>query len=309
MRTLAVGISLALLFLNVGTTAAARTGVFRLATYNVENMFDRYDDPYTLDSLREYGTQAKSARALYALGRMIRTVNADVIALQEVENRGFLEEFRDAYLAGLGYENVVLIEGNNSHRGGRGIDLALLSRVPVVSATTFQYRDFVVTNRYQRRFSRDFLYVRVRPRSLPDVHIFVVHAPSRLGGREFTDVLRTAEARAGVAILNELFQRDTNALIAVLGDFNDEPEDASIRIYTSNRKVPLRRMPAVDSRGRRHTWISTGSSYPSATFDNILLSLPAASLVKKAGRIWNEAGAAEASDHRLVSVDLIMPRH
>ena len=46
--------------------------------------------------------------------------SADVVALQEVENRFLLQEFVDTHLSDMGYQ-VVLVEGNDS----RGIDCAL----------------------------------------------------------------------------------------------------------------------------------------------------------------------------------------
>jgi len=281
--------------------------VLRIATYNVENMFDRYDDPYTADSSEDQGTQPKPARALYALAKMIKAVNADILALEEVENRGFLEDFCAAYLDGMGYNNIVLIESNNSYHNGRGIDVALVARVPLLSATTHQYREFAVTNGGSTRFHRDMLQVRAQPRGFPDVHLFVVHAPSRMGGQQRSEPLRLAEARAGVAILAEQFAGKTDAWVVVLGDFNDEPKNASLGVYESNPGVPLRRVPALDAHGKPNTWMKDGSPYPPACFDNILLSRPAGAQLKGKARIWNEAGAEDASDHRPVSVDLSAP--
>ena len=86
----------------------------RIATYNIENFYDRNDDPYsTKDSRVDQGTAPKSARALYALAKVIKSVDADIIALQEVENIGFLREFNKSYLKDLGYKNVVLIHNSS----------------------------------------------------------------------------------------------------------------------------------------------------------------------------------------------------
>jgi endonuclease/exonuclease/phosphatase family metal-dependent hydrolase len=285
----------------------APSPVLRIATFNLENLFDRYDDPYTADSSDDRGTQPKPARALFAVAKIIKAVNADILALQEVENRGFLEEFRDAYLEGMGYDNIVLIEGNNSYRDGRGIDVALLTRVPVLSATTHQHRDFVVTNSATMRFSRDFLQVRTQPHGFPEVHVFVVHAPSRMGGQQRSEPFRVNEARAGAAVLAEQFAGRTDAWVVVLGDFNDEPQDASLQVYLNNPALPLRAVPAADARGKPYTWIGSATTYPSVSFDNILLSRAAGARVKGKARIWNDAGAADASDHRAVSVDLVAP--
>ena len=106
-------------------------GVVRLATYNVLNLFDAEDDPYCDDE----GTNPKPREQLEKLAETIRNVNADVLALQEVENRRYLERFNTAFLGDLGYEHVVLFEGND----GRGIDVAVLSRLPVGPVTSYRH--------------------------------------------------------------------------------------------------------------------------------------------------------------------------
>ncbi|MCX7848228.1 MAG: endonuclease/exonuclease/phosphatase family protein [bacterium] len=288
---------------------AAPLATLRIATYNVANMFDRYDDPYTEDSVPARGTSPKSARALYALARVIKAVNADVLLLQEVENRNFLAEFNAAYLDGLNYKYVVLLEGNNSHIGDRGIDVALLSRVPVYSATTYQYQQHPLPNGTSVRFSRDLLHVRIRPEGFPELHVFTLHAPSRLGG-EAAAVRRITEATLAAKILREIFADNTNAWILVGGDFNDDETSASLAVFTSIPGVPLRRVPAVDARGGTATWISPSSGFEPATLDHLLLSPAAARyLVQKHAVIWNADPrlAEEASDHRPVYLDLRRP--
>jgi len=272
-------------------------------------MFDRYDDPYTEDSSAARGTSPKSARALYALARVIKAVNADILLLQEVENRNFLAEFNAAYLDGLKYTHVVLLEGNNSNIGDRGIDVALLSRVPVFSATSYQYLQHPLPSGTRVRFSRDFLHVRLRPEGFPELHVFNLHAPSRLGG-DYAEIRRVTEAKLAAQILQDLFAHDSNAWIVIGGDFNDHEASPSLTIFTSIPSVPLRRIPAFDAKGNTFTWISPSSAFEPATLDHLLLS-PAASryLLQKHAVIWNDDPrlAAEASDHRPVYLDLRRP--
>jgi endonuclease/exonuclease/phosphatase family metal-dependent hydrolase len=274
----------------------------RVATYNVENFFDRYDDPYINDMNQDNGTKPKKWTELSALARVIKGVNADVLALQEIENRGALEEFNRAYLGDLGYRHVILVEANNSHASeySRGIDVALLCRVPVAAVTTYQNREFPLRGD-MKRFSRDLLHVRLKPYGFPETHIFVLHAPSKLGERR-AYYRRLAEARESAKILTEQFAGDTNAFIIIAGDFNDETDSRSLGIFTSIPGVPLTRLPALDSKGRSYTWYGGEESpFPPNTFDHLLVSRP----VEKAtvggqAHIWNDADAAKASDHRPV---------
>jgi endonuclease/exonuclease/phosphatase family metal-dependent hydrolase len=291
-----------LLCLPVNGAELQKYTTLRVATYNVENFFDRYDDPYINDMNKDNGTKPKKWTELSALARVIKAVNADVLALQEIENRGVLEEFNRAYLGDMGYRHVILVEANNSHASdrSRGIDVALLCRVPVTAVTTYQNREFPLRGD-MKRFSRDFLHVRLKPYGFPETHIFVLHAPSKLGERR-AYYRRLAEARESAEILTEQFAGDTNAFIIITGDFNDETDSRSLGLYTSIPAVPLKRLPALDGKGRAYTWYGGKESpFPPNTFDHILVSRSAEkATVGGRAHIWNDTDAAKASDHRPV---------
>ena len=132
-----------------------------LMTFNAQNLFDNIDDPVKDDKayLPLAAKQNDAHRAACAeisnrywraecleldwsdeavnhklgvLAEVIRQVNggrgADVIALQEIENKYILERLRNEHLADLGYRESILIEGTDK----RGIDVAFLSRLPLV---------------------------------------------------------------------------------------------------------------------------------------------------------------------------------
>ena len=130
--------------------------------FNVENLFDNLDDPRKDDRdylpLAEKQTEAHRAacaelrfeswqnrcltidwnddivdRKLLAVAATILQVNdgrgPDVVALQEIENLAILERLRTDYLGPADYLPGILIDGNDS----RGIDVAFLSRLPLVA--------------------------------------------------------------------------------------------------------------------------------------------------------------------------------
>ncbi len=278
----------------------------RIATYNIENFYDRYDDPYTTkDSRVDQGTASKSARELWALAKVISSVNADIIALQEVENIGFLREFNKSYLKNLGYKNVVLIEGNSSKSiKGRGIDVAVLSRVPVLAATTYQHRNFIFEDGKKVNFSRDFLHVQLKCPEHPVIHLFTLHTISKSSGA-WTHYRRIAEAKAGATILEEQFSKDTNSWIIVLGDFNDGEKSKSVKTFLEIPKVPLVRIPLFDKKKKKYTWYGKGTGYSSSTLDHILVSKPMSEKInKKKSGIFNDKNAEKASDHRPLFISL-----
>jgi len=201
----------------------------RVATFNVENLFARFKFEEDVDPQRAvrdgwnvdetvFRIQDEDSKRL--TGLTIREANADVIALQEVENLDTLKRFRSQYLGGLrAYRYVVAIDGNDP----RLIDVAVLSRLPLVHARTYQHL------RAERSplFSRDCLEVDVDVggRTLT---LFVNHLKSMLdqddpeNGRRNTRARRMLQARTVKRIVTDRFGPDAgNAPFVILGDLND----------------------------------------------------------------------------------------
>ena len=70
-------------------------GVIKIASFNVLNLFDDYDDPYVENEVYP----GKKTEEMKQLAATIRRLNADLVALEEVENRFFLEHFVASHLA------------------------------------------------------------------------------------------------------------------------------------------------------------------------------------------------------------------
>ncbi len=300
-----------IILITLASFAAESANALRIATYNVENLYDRYDDPYSSkDSRADQNTKSKPARELYALSKVIKKVDADILALQEVENRGFLTEFNNSYLGDLKYKNVVLIEGNSSRTiRGRGIDVAVLSRAPVYSATTFQYFKFPLNEKEKSvaSFSRDFLYVKLTPENFPMIHLFVLHPISRRGGA-YAHYRRIAEAKGAAAVIQNELAGKKDPWIIIAGDFNDTAKSESVQTYLKIPGFPLKRIPAYDAKKKPYTFYGKGGAYPPDTIDHILVSEPVEkALVKPTAEIWNDKTAATASDHRPLFITLKAP--
>jgi len=79
------------------------TEELRIGTYNVNNLFDRFDDPYNFSDdpwRRKFASRPKKLERLYSLGARIRSSSLDVLALQEVESLGALREFMKGHVGG-----------------------------------------------------------------------------------------------------------------------------------------------------------------------------------------------------------------
>jgi endonuclease/exonuclease/phosphatase family metal-dependent hydrolase len=218
------GLSSAALF---SPRTEAPRGPVTLASWNIENFFDVYDDPYTRDDVTKpaYVNQARQKR----IAAVLRELDADIVALQEVENRYLLQQFVDTYLNGMNYQ-VVLIEGNDT----RGIDVALLSRLPIESVSSYQHRRFADSHGVEQNFRRDLLRVRIGGDFGGDV--YVVHLKSQFGDRA-ADIVREAEAREISRIVAQNRGDNSTYRAVVIGDFNEVDDMPTLEILRDSGLV------------------------------------------------------------------------
>lgn len=196
-------------------------GTITIAAFNVLNFFDESDDPYTEDTT----TPAKPKEQLQKLAATIHQLDADVLVMEEVENRGYLERFNAAMLRDLGYNEVVCFEGNDH----RGIDCAVLSRFPVGPVTSHRHLHFSDASGGTTQFQRDFLQVQIAPPSAPAFYVFPVHFKSKRGNADSSEKIRLGETRQARKILDGILEKEKDALFVVCGDFNDTWDSAPLK--------------------------------------------------------------------------------
>jgi len=230
-----------ILMRNFGLESAPSTakGSFRLTTYNIENLFDTHDDP-TLTGRNDDADDAKPEHQLIATSMAIHAVNADVLCVQEVESEAALLEYRDKYLAGMGYDHVISIDAGNA----RGIENAVLSRYPITNHKNWPNKELggVHPEKYGNNknwyagepiaFRRSPLMVDIEVPSGVDqptwtLTLFVLHHKSG----HFNTYWREAEAIGTLALINDLLEDHPDRSIVLLGDFNAEPDAESVQTY------------------------------------------------------------------------------
>lgn len=216
-------------------------GAFRLTTYNIENLFDDVDDP-TLSGRDEDIDDTKPHHQNLAVARAIREVDADVLCIQEVESREALDWFIAKYIPDMGYEHVISLDAGNS----RGIENAVLSRYPLSNPELWIGKELggVHPDNYGPNAKNFYAGEPVAFRRSPlkvDVEIpsgdesgstwtmtlFVVHHKS---GR-YSGYWREAEARTILELAHEVEKEHPGRPIAILGDFNAQASDESVKIY------------------------------------------------------------------------------
>ena len=203
-----------------------------VAAYNVLNLFDEVDDPYHEDET----TPAKPQADLQHLAESIRALNADVLALEEVESRGFLQQFVNEYLADMGYEYVVHFDSNDM----RGIDTCLLSRVPVGTVCSHRHVRFPGPDGHPRGMSRDLLCITLQPPGKAPFETWLLHLKSNHGGREKAEPIRMAEVFYVRKVLDQRLAKDPDARILLMGDFNDTWDSSSLKTLVGKGPTALK---------------------------------------------------------------------
>lgn len=258
--------------------------------------------------------------AVLNTARVISDVDADLICLIEVEDRPALQKFHDQVLnaqflepAGKApYPHVLLIDGNDS----RGIDVAVLSRLPVRFLGTHIHERTEYDGRLVETFSRDCLEVHAR---LPDGQPLVVMINHLKSMREappqdpdWNRRRRGQAQRIAELVADYDLRRD---YVIVAGDLNADPSSPALaplidhpELYNTLLELPpdqrgthrhydsqldyllvseALRQHLLDVRVERrgiHSKFDEWATYPSVTSNN-----------------------TQASDHAAVVADFVLP--
>ena len=198
----------------------------RIASYNVENMFDVFDDPYTQDE----GTDIKFREEIQQIAGAIRYLNADVVAFCEVENEHVLKAMIKEFLPNMGYKHVVVAAGND----GRGIKTGLISRKPIVKVTSYRWQEFTLPGEKRSwKFARDLMHVTLQATKDKTMDVFVVHFKSKRDSKNDVQSVkwRLAEATQAKKIMDEILIADPKAWVAIMGDFNDTLGSPTLKAF------------------------------------------------------------------------------
>ncbi|MFT3781893.1 MAG: endonuclease/exonuclease/phosphatase family protein [Nibricoccus sp.] len=287
-----------LLVLMVVSRLAAET--ITVATYNVENYLaaDRMvDGAYRQD-------YPKPEEAKQALRTVIREMGADILVIQEMGSRPYLDELqRDLAKEGLKYPFAELLVAADADR-----HLAVLSRRPFASVRghtdlTFTYFGSKET------VKRGLLELRVATEA-GELTLFVVHLKSRFTDRQddpLSALRRLGEATAVRDRVLTIFSDPAKAQFLVLGDCNDSGASKPVRALAQRGKTVIAEaLLAADSRGEVWTHFYRKEQSYSAV-DHVLVSPSLKSHVANgSATIVDVPVVGRASDHRPVLVRLKM---
>jgi endonuclease/exonuclease/phosphatase family metal-dependent hydrolase len=206
--------------------AAAAAESIRVATYNLETY---------LDQPTESRPHVKTAAARAKIRESIKTMNPDVIALEEMGGTNALLELR-ASLQTEGqnfpfWEHVEAFDTN--------IHVAVLSRLPIVARRPHT-NDFFLLDGRRFQVKRGFAEVDVQAATNFTVTLIAAHLKSRLALPDADEAEeRLGEARVLRGLIDARLVREPNAKLIILGDFNDTTGSATLREIIGRGKTRL----------------------------------------------------------------------
>jgi endonuclease/exonuclease/phosphatase family metal-dependent hydrolase len=280
---------------------------FRIATYNVHNLFGKDPDVHAAKPDRP-----ASKKQQQALGAMIRDLDADAIAFQEVQNEKVLKDLFQHYVNPSlrradeePFSTFVCIPA----RDPRGINVALATRLAVRGTITLHDYEFGPAEESAIRFSRDLLGVEIFVTPKYRFLFFVAHLKSKIGGppaqsrRELqAQEIRKLFEEPGLFGGSPYIKQD----LILAGDMNDDPDSETIDILRGGARRP--RLRDVFEDLKPNFTYPTHRRYKKTRLDFIFASPPMVKNIDFDARaIHRSKRAEEASDHYPASVTINVP--
>ncbi|PWH83696.1 endonuclease [Algibacter marinivivus] len=211
-----------------------------LAFYNIENLFDLENNRNTNDNdflpgsvkkwtLKRYDNKLrKLGFAISNIGRRETGKHPAIVGLAEVENAKVLQDLiASKHLVNYNYDYV-----HFDSLDERGIDVAMLYDSTIFEVSHTETFTITLTDEDgSPDYTRDILLVS----GVLDgekVHVIINHWSSRREGQKETEFKRLASSKKVSEIISSLKVENEAAKIMVLGDFNDTPQNDSLKRLT-----------------------------------------------------------------------------
>ena len=210
---------------------------FTVVTYNVENYF-----------LKDFGTRkAKPEASRAKVVEILQSIDADVVALQEMGRRTALTELRSRLKAkGLDYPYEAWVVGPDP-----AIHLAVLSRFPIAKNRSHPRVPFLL-DRKRYQVGRGIGEVEIQVNTRYRFVLFNAHLKSkRPVGFADQAALRLEESRALRRLVAERLKTNPDENLLVVGDLNDTPDADPIKDLIGRRAPRLVDLRPVERNGDR----------------------------------------------------------
>ena len=220
--------------------------------YNLENLFDTYNDPAKNDEEflpdgKNQWTDVKYRKKLHNMATVIKSMAETngrfhtILGVSEIENRLVLEDLvSQPEIAAANYQ-IVHFDGPDA----RGVDVGLLYRPNQFQlldseSIPFDFESETIEFSMDEEDQEEF-----RTRDILMAHgfldgeqfaVYVAHLPSRIGGKGWD--LRSRGAEIIYNHAQKMMEEYPGIKIVVMGDMNDNPTDISMTEYMHGKAKP-----------------------------------------------------------------------
>lgn len=227
---------------------AQQEGVKQVACigfYNLENLFDTFDDPNINDEeflpggkkqwdFEKYNAKLKNmASVIQQLGGKNYPYGPAILGVCEVENKQVLKDL--VAMPQIANRKYSIVHHDSPDK--RGIDVALIYQPRFFKVIESKAFKLTIPGR-DDFFSRDQLLV-TGTLDGERLHVIVNHWPSRYGGEKESRPLRMEAAKLCLSIVDSINTAEKDAKILVMGDFNDDPDNVSVKKVLNGKKYKL----------------------------------------------------------------------
>lgn len=229
------------LLLFFGITLSYAQKDYVIGFYNLENLFDTYDDPmkndeeFLPDGANKW-TEVKYRKKLHNMAKVISEMAKangmfhTVLGVSEIENRMVLEDLiMQPELMPANFQIVHYDSPDN-----RGVDVAMLYRPDQFEYIDSESIPFTMDG-YDNFKTRDILMVYGRIAG-EEFAIYVAHLPSRVGGKGGDLRSRGAEIIREHSL--DMMKEHPGIKVVVMGDMNDDPFNDSMAKVLGARLDP-----------------------------------------------------------------------
>ena len=219
----------------------------RIVFYNVENLYDPFndtlklDDEYTAHGIRHW-TYSRFREKLNHVAKTFIAMGSDeppaIIGMCEVENQYVLKKLvEESPLKRFRYRII-----HHESPDNRGVDVALLyrhDRFVQIDCKTFPVH-FPFDTAAQ---TREILLVKGTLFQSDTINLLINHWPSRRGGYEESQPKRNYVASLVKSICDSVFMKEPVSRIVLMGDLNDEPDKESLTLFLGTKQDTMNIKP------------------------------------------------------------------
>ena len=221
------------------SSSKQKQNITTIGFYNVENLFDTIDNPSTADddftpkgkkqwTYKKYKIKVKKLGSVISqLGMKRSKYPPAIVGLVEVENAKVVNDLANSsYLRKHHYGYV-----HHDSPDERGIDVALLyNKIAFELLSSKTYPIFLKDDKGDRDYTRDILKVSGNLHG-ELIHILVNHWSSRREGAKESEPKRIIAAETLRGLIDTIKEKEMDAKIIIMGDFNDDPNSKSVQEY------------------------------------------------------------------------------